>query len=307
MKSIKITRRVSAAFMTSMLVAMFLTAFVATVSAQNCNAQEVGDAIYRLKHSGLEDHAGIYYGYKDTGGYPSECDSHEAIHIPGTNDTVKVVSMTSFIDGCHYYGAYTASGTLPRQTRQRIIDAAYAMRGIGFVAFPHHDVLMPDWGDGLWDGSIADIAKVRCDCVVEYSYEANGVTVWDGDISQAIAHWQYILGIGDLKRHNTDLSPRKQRLALSPSQQENPTKVSNLHSPSHYDAIGQWNDPQSRDNTIEVAWTDATDVQSGLWGYYVKWDHQPDTEPTWEDPKINPKKKLLSVPNSKMVTTGISI
>jgi hypothetical protein len=124
------------------------------------------------------------------------------------------------------------------------------------------------------------------------------------DITQPVTQANYNKG-WNLYEHNDltlpgvdpsdELTPNVQRGALGlqytnmrASSPENPTKVSNLHSTSHNNAMGQWNDPQSRDNTIEVAWTDATDVQSGLWGYYTKWDHQPNTEPTWEDTKINP-------------------
>jgi len=58
-----------------------------------------------------------------------------------------------------------------------------------------------------------------------------------------------------------------------------PTDVSALASSSHTNAISAWNDPQSKDNTIQVGWTAATDSGSGLDGYSVVWDTIPATLP----------------------------
>ncbi|MFH2137115.1 MAG: DUF2341 domain-containing protein [Candidatus Omnitrophota bacterium] len=58
-----------------------------------------------------------------------------------------------------------------------------------------------------------------------------------------------------------------------------PSEVSNLTSSSHNNAIGAWNDPQSRDNTVYVSWTPASDSGIGLDGYSVLWDSNPLTLP----------------------------
>ena len=70
---------------------------------------------------------------------------------------------------------------------------------------------------------------------------------------------------------------------------EPPNGVTNLQSPSHSNAIGQWNDPQSKNNRVTVTWTNATDniqaglpaddVANGLDGYSIVWDHSPNTLP----------------------------
>jgi parallel beta-helix repeat protein len=60
-----------------------------------------------------------------------------------------------------------------------------------------------------------------------------------------------------------------------------PDTVTNLQSPSHADAIGQYNYPESSDNTVEVTWTAATDPTpgSGVNGYSIAWDHSASTVP----------------------------
>jgi len=62
-----------------------------------------------------------------------------------------------------------------------------------------------------------------------------------------------------------------------------PGEVTNIQSSSHYNAIGQWNDPQSRDNTVTVTWTAASDgfpeFGSGVDGYSITWDEQANTLP----------------------------
>ena len=70
---------------------------------------------------------------------------------------------------------------------------------------------------------------------------------------------------------------------------EPPNEVTNIQSPSHSNAIGQWNDPQSKNNRVTVTWTNATDnIQAGLDandvansldGYSIVWDHFPNTLP----------------------------
>lgn len=83
-------------------------------------------------------------------------------------------------------------------------------------------------------------------------------------------------------------TPDKQYERMANATIENPDKVTNLYSPSHYNAIGQFNDPQSRNNIIDVSWEKAEDQHSGTEGYFVKWDDQPNTIPTFTDPSLGP-------------------
>ncbi len=58
-----------------------------------------------------------------------------------------------------------------------------------------------------------------------------------------------------------------------------PGNVPDLATSSHNNAIGAWNDPQSRDNTVTVSWSPAADADSGVDGYSVLWDNSPTTLP----------------------------
>lgn len=88
---------------------------------------------------------------------------------------------------------------------------------------------------------------------------------------------------------------------------EPPNEATNLQSPTHGNAIGQWNDPQSRDNTVEVTWINATDniqgdlpvedVANGLDGYSIAWDNSPDTLP---DETIDVQEDIQSVTSNPL-------
>jgi hypothetical protein len=60
-----------------------------------------------------------------------------------------------------------------------------------------------------------------------------------------------------------------------------PGPAGGLGSTSHDAAIGQWNNPQSADNTVEAHWTAATDPPpgAGVGGYSIVWDHAAATLP----------------------------
>jgi len=57
-----------------------------------------------------------------------------------------------------------------------------------------------------------------------------------------------------------------------------PTTISDLQTTSHPDAIGSWH-IQSQDNSVDITWTAATDATSGLDGYSIICDTNPDTIP----------------------------
>lgn len=58
-----------------------------------------------------------------------------------------------------------------------------------------------------------------------------------------------------------------------------PAAVTDPSSPSHADAIGQYDCVQSADRTVDVAWTAALDAHSGLDGYAICWNQQADVGP----------------------------
>lgn len=59
-----------------------------------------------------------------------------------------------------------------------------------------------------------------------------------------------------------------------------PALATDLKTTSHPDAIGQWNNAQSRNRTVKVEWKAAGDAGSGINGYTIVWDQKMDTVPT---------------------------
>ena len=291
----------------------------------NISAQEVGDAIYRhlLLFGISEAHAGLYYRY--TGGDPRDPENHKIIHVVGIGDTVVEETLHDFTEGrtSAYYGAYTANpnGKLSYETRQDILRTALELKGIPYVSVSEFlNTLIPDWSDDFWSGEVNDIARIRCDGVVEYSYEKNGIQVWARDsnkwnISEPVTYAEYEQGTPffpetqcALWQHNDqnlpieadELTPNMQRgvkgtqyTNMRPSQPENPTKVSNLDATTHYEN-GYPIDPECR--KIAIKWEDATDDQSGIWGYYIRVDSNEISIPNHNDyvkEKVDMKKPLF--------------
>lgn len=194
-------------------------------SGQNLNAQEYGDAAYRqLKWSefGMKDynHACIFAGLNasDT---PRE--------IQSTGNTVQ---ETDFADttknGGTYYGAYTLSNVdLGFEQRKAIVTTA---RQLANAAIPYTawNAIDPKSGSQSFTGQIADIDNIRCDGVVEYSYEKNALRVWTS--TDYPNDWNIATAMGCYAHNNTpgifisspeyELSPWAQRGA--PSYSPNP-------------------------------------------------------------------------------------
>jgi hypothetical protein len=58
-----------------------------------------------------------------------------------------------------------------------------------------------------------------------------------------------------------------------------PGLVDDLASPSHYNAIGEYDCVQSSDRTVEVTWSEADDSHSGIEGYSICWNQEAGTGP----------------------------
>jgi len=88
-------------------------------------------------------------------------------------------------DLSHYHGAYSRNN-ISANKRSSIASTANAL-GSASIDYTWLDMLDPVndywfWND--WDGTIGDIDELRCDGIVEYSYEKNGIIVSNGvDIS----------------------------------------------------------------------------------------------------------------------------
>ncbi|MBN1461957.1 MAG: hypothetical protein JXA57_20700 [Armatimonadetes bacterium] len=75
-----------------------------------------------------------------------------------------------------FKGARSTSG-LDYYTRAKIVNTALAMIGLD-IGYTFVDQLDYCWAG--WDGTIEDIDELRCDGLVEYSYEKNGIKVCEG-------------------------------------------------------------------------------------------------------------------------------
>ncbi len=134
---------------------------------------ELGAAVYRNKANGPFLHAGIYLGNDDGS------TRDEIIHGDGTAVNIGLFSTIYSHSQEDFKGVYESSG-LDFTTRQSIISTAKALVGIDYfwgIALNYQATISPDTKI-----SIENIETLRCDGVVEYSYEVNGVNVWAEDL-----------------------------------------------------------------------------------------------------------------------------
>lgn len=96
--------------------------------------------------------------------------------IRGYYTTIQLSSWTTFLNGETYIGAFI-NPSMTEYDRVDILatlDAMDQAPGITYTAYEMIDYI-DNAGDWLWVGEITDI---RCDGVVEYSYEWNDVPIW---------------------------------------------------------------------------------------------------------------------------------
>ena len=156
----------------------FLLPLLAPMRAngQNLAAQEYGDAAYRqLKWSefGMKDynHACIFTGLNNS-------DTPKEIQSTGNSVEETDFSDTTKNNGT-YYGAYTLlNAELGFEQRKAIVMTA---RLLADAAIPYTawNAIDPKSGSKTFTGEVADIDDIRCDGVVEYCYERNGLRVWN--------------------------------------------------------------------------------------------------------------------------------
>jgi hypothetical protein len=254
-----------------------------------------------------ESQAGILYRY--TGGDPSDLSNYLVIHAPGPGEVIQIETFLEYQDGQEYYGAYTAGdeGYLDHATRLSILETAKALtfQDIYWPTTDPGDVLTPKWNGSRWDGSITNILYMRCDGVVEYAYESNGVMVWGRedepgyrDITESVDLvsygplcncnlWDHNNLVLPVNEDGSELTPDVQRGAIAPghtrmypSDPEDPTRVIDLEALSHDD---DGNPLEPRVDHIRIRWVDATDVQSDIWGYYISVDQYSMSIPTHTD------------------------
>jgi hypothetical protein len=116
--------------------------------------------------------------------------------------------------GVPYHGARTSRNGVTLAQRRAIIDTAVTLRGEG-IDYTWYDML--DWRSPGWSGKPDDIDQIRCDGVVEYCYEKQGIRVCGGKDPGRwkIAHqgWRYPANHNDFHTNGYDqgeLCPRIQ-------------------------------------------------------------------------------------------------
>ena len=164
--------------------------------------QEYADAVYnKLSWSvwvpGLYDynHAGLFYGVAS--------DSTLRVLHAACCDPNDIVEEDDFFDqflsqGPDYYGAYMLSTDyLDLEARRSITDTAAELNA-GMLHYTPFNAI--DYLGGYFDGTVSDIDNIRCDGVVEYTYEKNGLKVW-WNTTESLSEWN-ISDWPDVDWHN---------------------------------------------------------------------------------------------------------
>jgi len=156
----------------------------ARVSYGNTSAQEYGDALYCL----LNNWAGSIVNYNHTGlcaglDAVEYVRTFESLGKEGGGDSTSEgqFSINFYVGSSQYYGAFTSrdySSGMPFEKRRAIVGTAKDMAD-EYIVYPWSAVNALEVQIG-WEPvvDVSEIQKIRCDGLVEYAYEYNGVRVW---------------------------------------------------------------------------------------------------------------------------------
>lgn len=256
--------------------------------AGNEDGQEVGDVVFRTLHWAAPNnkHSAIYCEY-NTDGDPENDANHHVIENEGPDyeDGVRSITFHQFKHQFLLARYYGSKGYSHLDKEKRDFIRRTAVNFVGKIKYTtSYKKRCVDWRDGykgcLKDGHLQfdEIIGLRSDAFVEYVYALNGKLI-SGDIINYPEGYNWLIDtpMGPI----TAFIPEEQYNNMPDATVEDPTKVKNFKTAKHDNAIGKWNDPQSKNPTIEITWQDATDEHSGLWGYFAKWDERSDTIPQW--------------------------
>jgi hypothetical protein len=147
----------------------------------NLQAQEYGDAVYRelnvfwLTFFGADyNHTMVYAGINGSH-VPKVMGATSEASSSGGDVTAEVdLSDMNNRVGLSYYGAYTKSNLTVSFTGRKSIVATAVSIVDAYIPYVALDAI------NFYSGgnSVGYISEIRCDAVVEYSYEANGYIVW---------------------------------------------------------------------------------------------------------------------------------
>ena len=148
----------------SSLFALVLTFGI--VTSTNAASSPGGSATFRTGGwLNGHDHAGVMKN------------SSTVYEIRGYNKKVDESSLTTFKDGKTYYGTFKLKSDLTSTQRDNIIRTAEALDNDTGLTYTMYDMI--NWDSGAGDYiSVSEITDLRCDGVVEYSYEWNNYWVW---------------------------------------------------------------------------------------------------------------------------------
>lgn len=120
------------------------------------------DAVYRQGANGY-NHAGVY---KDGSVY----------ELQGYNKGLKLSTMTEFQAGETYYGPYYQS-SVDLIGRGFILDTCSVLDADTTIDYTMYSQMVTEWNPGTWV-SPDEVDELRCDGLVEYTYEWNNFNVW---------------------------------------------------------------------------------------------------------------------------------
>lgn len=137
-----------------------------------------------------------------------------------------------------YYGNSTSRKGAKGQASKKFLEKGHELdnANIAYVSFPYLDVLTHDQSTTSpsgtdWDGTVADILRIRCDGTVEVAYEDAGVPLYGADT------WWNIMSPGtgsNLALHNDgpdSINPNRQRDGINAAHDLTRNRPDALHLP----------------------------------------------------------------------------
>lgn len=171
------------------------------VSPANAATGWQGYAVYRDGVAGvLEWHSAIMDKATKNDVYP-------VVHAVGYGTNVQFDSWSNFMSNKGFMGVYRPSSTSMTSAKRDAVTATarrLAADFIGYTASGQMDYNASNNPQGKTTVQVSDIVNMRCDGVVEYSYEFNGVKVYGTSLNWDISKWS----VENYKHHcNTNITP----------------------------------------------------------------------------------------------------
>jgi len=139
--------------------------------------QNLGVAIYRDLDSDLfaeYEHAGLITAYIGKRTKQSLTNDQNWVTTEMGTDGIHTSNLLTFRTTRPFHGYYSVAN-LSDTDRNEILHNAAACLAAG-IAYVWPNAV--EWQGADWDGTIADIARLRCDGLVEVCYELAGPEVW---------------------------------------------------------------------------------------------------------------------------------